>query len=222
MDNVRPKVLLADDNNILLQGLKSLLVESFDIACTASDGREAVAAALRAKPDIAVLDVGLPSLNGIEAAQQIHRAAPEMKIVLLTQYSDRAYVTAAFRAGASGYVLKQSATSELKAALFAALQGQYFVSAALGDVKGFSIPKENEAGERGGSPLTIREREILQMLAEGKDAKTIATALGISLKTVEFHISNMMDNLGLFTDDDLTLYAVQRVVDKAKKSGGDA
>ena len=197
---VRPRILLAEDNILLLQALKTLLADFFDIVCTASDGPEAVAAAIRTRPEAVVLDIGLPLLNGIDAVHQLQKAAPDIKCILLTQYSSRAYVTGAFRAGAFGYVLKQSASSELKSALETVLRGEYFVSAALGGVPGFGEPAVK---------LTPRQHEILQQLANGKNAKEIAVAGGVSLKTIEFHISTMMDDLGLGTPDEVTRYALQ-------------
>jgi DNA-binding NarL/FixJ family response regulator len=191
--------------------VKSLLAEAFDIVAAVRDGSELIRTALRTKPDIVVLDISMPVVNGLEAAREIRQAAPQTKIVFLSQQSDKAFVQEAFRAGASAYVLKQFATSDLKPALQSALEGRRYISAALGqgtllhepDIKSTPVPDTNVN-------FTPRQREILRLLAGRNEVKDIARTLGISTKTVEFHISALMDHLDLQTSEELMQYAARR------------
>ena len=202
----KPRVLLADDHALILEGLRRVLEPEFEIAGTASNGRELVSMALQLRPDAVLLDVGMPELNGIEAARQLRRALPAVKILFVTQMEDRAYARAAFQAEASAYLLKQSATAELRNALREALAGRFYVSESLrGLLDGSFDPQRNPAGE----DLTPRQREVLQLVAEGKTGKEIATSLGISVKTVEFHKSSIMQELGLRSVAELTRYAIE-------------
>jgi DNA-binding NarL/FixJ family response regulator len=201
---------MADDHAILLEGVRRLLEPEFDIVGTASDGRQLVASTLQLQPEVALLDIGMPLLNGIEAARQIHATAPNVKVVFLTQQSHRTYVHEAFRAGASGYILKQSAASELVSALHEVFSGRYYVtpSLATADIASQLNGKTNPA-DLFGSRLTPRQREVLQLVAEGKAAKEIAGIVGISVKTVEFHKAAIMEELGLRTTAELTRYAIE-------------
>jgi DNA-binding NarL/FixJ family response regulator len=202
----KARVLLADDHALILEGLRRVLEPEFEIAGTASNGRELVTMALQLRPDAVLLDVGMPELNGIEAARQLRRALPAVKILFVTQMEDRAYARAAFQAEASAYLLKQSATAELCTALREALAGRFYVSEALrGLLDGGFDPARNPAG----GELTPRQREVLQLVAEGKTGKEIASSLGISVKTVEFHKSAIMQELGLRSVAELTRYAIQ-------------
>ncbi|HYP06136.1 MAG TPA: response regulator transcription factor [Bryobacteraceae bacterium] len=206
----RATVLVADDHPILLEGVRRLLETEYDIVATAADGRELVAATLRLSPDIVLMDIGMPLLNGIEAARLIKRNAPQVKIVFLTQQSHRSYVQEAFRAGAAGYVLKQSAATELIRSLREVLQSRYYVSPVIAgaDLTARLDPNKNPSDLFGGA-LTPRQREVLQLIAEGKAAKEIAGIVGISVKTVEFHKAAIMEELGLRTTAELTRYALQ-------------
>jgi DNA-binding NarL/FixJ family response regulator len=206
-----PRLLLADDHSILLEGIRRLVEADFEIIGTASDGRELVSAAARLQPDVVVLDIGMPLLNGIDAARQILNNTPEAKIVVLTQHSDVAYIRAAFHVGVSAYLLKQSAAAELLPALRAVLEGGSYVSRTITD----SVPDLKEGGDprtllthRSARELTPRQREVLQLVAEGKAAKEIAAVLGISVKTVEFHKAAIMDELGMRSTAELTRYAI--------------
>jgi len=205
----KPRVLLADDHALILEGLRRVLEPEFEIAGTAVNGRQLVAMALELRPDAVLLDVGMPELNGIEAARQLRRALPTIKILFVTQMEDRAYARAAFQAEASAYLLKQSAVAELSIALREALAGRYYVSKSLrGLLDGVFDPNRNPA-ELTGEDLTPRQREVLQLVAEGKTGKEIASALGISVKTVEFHKSAIMQELGLRSVAELTRYAIE-------------
>jgi DNA-binding NarL/FixJ family response regulator len=203
-------LLLADDHPVLMAGIRKLLEEDYEIVGTAENGRDLVAAAVRLRPDAIVMDVGMPLLNGIEAARQMRRKACGAKLVFLTQQSSQAYIREAFRSGGNAYVLKQAAASELLTAIDEALHNRYYISpmAATQDVMTIFNPKVNP-GELFGGALTARQREVLQLMAEGKSAKEIGSILGISVKTVEFHKAAIMDELGLRTTAELTRYAIE-------------
>jgi len=204
----KPRLLLADDHQLFADGLRKLLEPEFDLAATVSDGRAAVEAYERLRPDLLLLDVGLPLLNGIEAARQIKRIAPEAKILFVTMHVDKIYVEEAFDAGASGYVLKQAAARELVEAIHNVLNGEYYLSPPIAEKIGrapFEGPRKSEAS---GGPLTQRQREVLQLIAEGKAMRKIGEILHISVRTVEFHKNGIMRQLGLRSTAELTRYAL--------------
>jgi DNA-binding NarL/FixJ family response regulator len=208
----KTRILLADDHALMLEGLSRLLASEFEIVGTAANGRELLAEAVRLKPDVIALDVGMPEMNGIEAARRLTRLVPSAKIVFVTQRLDRAYLHAAFSAGAMGYVTKQSAASELVEAIRSAVKGRYYVPVLAGEAAAqFAAqnPTKNPA-EMFGLRLTPRQREVLQLVAEGKTAKEISSSLNISVKTVEFHRNCLMDELGIRTTAELTRYALAR------------
>jgi DNA-binding NarL/FixJ family response regulator len=208
----RPRVLLADDHALMLDGLVRLLADDFDIVGTAENGRALIAKAVRLKPDVIMLDVGMPEMNGVEAARRLAKILPSAKIIFVTQRLDRAYLHAAFSAGAMGYVTKQSAATELVEAIRSALRGHYYVPALVGEgaQRFASLDPTKNPAEMFGTRLTPRQREVLQLVAEGKTAKEISTALNISVKTVEFHRNCLMDELGIRTTAQLTRYALAR------------
>ncbi len=206
----KPRIMLADDHEIVIEGLRRVLAASFEIVGVVSDGRELVEKTEELRPDLVLLDISMPSLNGIDAAHQIKKRMPSTKLVFLTHRADRDYVHAAFRAGASGYLVKQSLVSEMQIALDQVLQGRYYVSAHL--AKGVPFERFNpnrNPSELFGESLTARQREVLQLIAEGKTAKEIAAALKISPKTVEFHKAGIMEELGVRTTAELTRYALE-------------
>jgi DNA-binding NarL/FixJ family response regulator len=208
---VRKTLLLADDHSLMLEGLARLLADEYEIVGTAANGRELLSEARRLRPNVIVLDVGMPEMNGIEAARQILNVLPQTKLVFVTQQLDQNYLHAAFQAGASGYVAKQSASSELLAAIHMALQGRFYVTPliTLADDGLLRDPRKNPASFFGGQ-LTQRQREVLQLVAEGRTMKEISTTLNISVKTVEFHKNGLMNELGLRTTADLVRYAIDQ------------
>ena len=195
----------------MLEGISRLLADQYEIVGTAGNGRELLRRSSDLKPDVVVLDIGMPDMNGIEAARQIATLVPKAKIVFVTQQLDADYVRAAFQAGGHGYVSKQSASTELLAAIQMALEGKYYVTPLVPS----SSPNEyrdlrKNPAELFASHLTPRQREVLQLIAEGKAMKEISATLNISVKTVEFHKSSLMDELGLRTTAELTRYALQK------------
>lgn len=205
-------ILIADDHTLMLEGLVRLLSTEFEVVGTAPNGRVLLEEAQRLKPDIAVLDVGMPELNGIETANRLMKMLPTTKIVFVTQQLAPAYLHAAFAAGAKAYVAKQSASNELISAIHMALEDRFYVTPHAGTeaARLTSLnPKQNPA-EMFGTKLTPRQREVLQLVAEGKSTKQISASLGISPKTVEFHRNSLMDELGLRSIAELTRFAVSQ------------
>lgn len=209
---MRKRLLLADDHALMLEGLGRLLCNEYDIVGTAADGRTLLAEAERLKPDVIVLDIGMPELNGIEAARRLTKLVSSARLVFVTQQLDPAYVHAAFTAGARAYVSKQSAATELLEAIRLALDNRYYVTPLVGTEAAAlaSIDRAKNPAELFGSRLTPRQREVLQLVAEGKSTKEISACLNISPKTVEFHRNSLMDELGLRTIAELTRYAIAR------------
>ena len=206
------RILIADDHVLMLEGLARLLSAEFEVIGTAADGRVLLEEAERLRPEVIVLDVAMPELNGIEAARKLAKILPSTKIVIVTQQLLPDYLRAAFAAGVKAYVAKQSAASELIAAIRLAIANRYYVTPLAG-VEAAKIanlhPDQNPA-ELFGSKLTPRQREVLQLVAEGKSTKEISSALGISPKTVEFHRNCLMDELGLRGIAELTRYAISQ------------
>lgn len=206
----RARVLLADDHRMVAEGLKSLLADEFDLVAVAEDGRAMVTEARKLRPDVVVADVSMPHLNGIDALALLRKDNPEIKVVFLTMHQNAAYARRALDAGASGYVLKHSAPAELVLAIQAALKGATFVTPALtAEVLQEVQHRPRNAADTPGS-LTLRQREILQLLAEGCSAKEIARALGISARTVEFHKYQIMDTHGLHSSAELVHFAIKQ------------
>ncbi|MGH7227935.1 MAG: response regulator [Nitrospiraceae bacterium] len=204
----KPRVLLADDHTLVLEGFRKLLEEEFELVGTVEDGRALLTTAPILQPDVVLLDIAMPSLNGIEAARQLKKMMPEVKIIFVTMHADSAYVTEGFRAGASGYLLKRSAAAELAQAIQAVLRGQHYVTPLItSDLVRALIdsPPEHQTGP---ASLTPRQREVLQLVAEGHSLKEIANTLKISVKTVEFHKAQIMEQLNLHTTAELTKYAI--------------
>jgi DNA-binding NarL/FixJ family response regulator len=214
---MRKTLLLADDHSLMLEGLTRLLAGEYEIVGTAMNGRELLNQAQRLRPDVIVLDVGMPEMNGIEAARQILRVLPQTRLVFVTQQLDQNYLHAAFQAGATGYVAKQSASSELLAAIRMALQGQFYVTPLIPTTdRGLLRDPRTNPSDLFGGELTQRQREVLQLVAEGKAMKEISAALNISVKTVAFHKNGLMNELGLRTTAELVRYAIDQGIVTAK------
>lgn len=207
---MRKRLLLADDHVLMLEGLTRLLANEFEIVGSARDGRSLLAEAERLKPDVIVLDIAMPEMNGIEAARRLNKMLPSAKLVFVTQRIEPAFMHAAFAAGGMGYVAKQSAATELLTAIQNALRDQYYVTPLAGSeaVQFTALHPKTNPTEMFGAALTPRQREVLQLVAEGKSSKEIAAALNISVKTVEFHRNSLMDELGVHSIAELTRYAM--------------
>jgi DNA-binding NarL/FixJ family response regulator len=201
---------MADDHSLILAGLRKLVEEDCDVVGTVEDGRALVEAAQQLRPDLILLDISMPLLNGLEAARQLRSLVPDCKLIFLTMHASPTYATEAFQAGASGYLLKRSAASELGLAIASVLQGQHYLTPLLTKEVLDSVlkPSTGERGEPVSGALTARQREVLQLVAEGHGTKEIATILSVSVKTVEFHKSRIMQHLDLHTTADLTKYAI--------------
>jgi DNA-binding NarL/FixJ family response regulator len=211
------RIVLADDHTLVRAGLRSLLEDLPDVQVVAecSDGREAVAAVAEHKPDIAVLDIGMPGLNGIDAAAQIVKDHPETRVVLMSMYSNERYVAQALTVGVAGYVLKNAAVEELPLLLKSVMRGETYLSPVISKQM-VDVLRSRLAGGGAGSgdapvvdPLTPRQREILQLLAEGQNTKEIAFTLGLSAKTVETHRAQIMDRLEIHDVPGLVRYAIR-------------
>ena len=208
------RVLLADDHTLIRAGLR-LVVEQqpdFAVAGEAENGRQAVAMADSLKPNVVVMDIGMPDLNGIEAARQIREHHPEIEIVMLSMHSDEGYVLRALKAGARAYLLKDSAEADLARAIHAAAEGKSFFSPAVGKVllEDYMRKLERTGAEDSYELLSPREREVLQLVAEGKSSKEIANLLNLSVYTVETHRAKLMQKLNLKSMPELILYAVRK------------
>lgn len=198
----RPRVLLADDHSILLEGLKRLLEAEVDLVGAVTDGLALIEAAQRLKPDVVLLDISMPLLNGVEAARRLRKDVPGAKLIFVTMHNDPAYVAEALRVGASGYVLKRSAVSELVQAIQQVVRGRSYITPLLRPSDWLGTPRLSTG-------LTARQREVVQLLAEGRSSKEIGSLLRISVKTVEFHKYSAMQKLGLHTIAELTKFAVR-------------
>lgn len=209
MSHRKPTVIIAEDHPLVLEGLKKLIQDECSVVGTASNGRELVSLAETVSPDIILLDVSMPILNGIEAARKIKASKPEIRVIFVTMQLSRDYIRAAFEAGASGYVPKQAAPSELVAAIRSVSEGEFFLSPTASErFLGYQPPAhENPSGLF--TSLTPRQREVLQLVAEGRSAKQIASMLFISVKTVEFHKKRLMEELNLGGTAELVRYAVE-------------
>jgi len=205
----RPRVLLADDHVMVAEALKSLLAPEFDLVGVVEDGRALVEAAGKLRPDVIVADVTMPHLNGIDALVRLRQGGDRVPVVFLTMHRDVTFARRALDAGASGFVLKHSAPAELVTAIRAALDGRTYLTPQLA---GEVLDAMKQGPERTSDPiasLTPRQREVLQLLAEGLSAKQIAAKLEISARTVEFHKYQMMETLGIRTNAELIHFAIK-------------
>ena len=202
------QILLADDHQIMRQGLRGLLErEGFTVIAEASDGREAVRLAERGHPDVAILDLAMPQLNGLDAARQIVRSSPRTKAILLTMHTEDPYVLEALRSGVGGYVLKTQAAADLLQAIREVTRGAIYLSPG---VSRALVDAYRARTDLPADPLSPREREVLQLVAEGKTTKEVAVALGVSTKTAETHRTRIMEKLDIHETANLVRYAIRR------------
>lgn len=208
----RPRVILADDHSLLLAGLSRLLEETCEVVGTVEDGRTLIELTQQLEPDLVFLDIGMPLLNGIEAARRIKKLCPAVKIIFLTMQTAPSYVTEAFRIGASGYLLKSSSSLEISLAINAALKGEPYITSSLTkQILGLVTKYEKASAIKGfDTGLTLRQREVLQLIGEGKGTKEIASVLKVSVKTIEFHKTCLMKALDIHTTAELMRYAITR------------
>ena len=210
------RVLLADDHGIVRRGLHYLLERSpgFEVIGEAGDGREAVRLAEELNPDVIVMDIAMPTLNGIDATAQIVRRRPETGVIILSMHSDETYLVRALSAGAKGYLLKDSAEADLIRAVQAVSQGRPFFSPAIAQtlLEDYMRRLQQQNLKDSYDLLTDREKEVLQLLAEGKSNKEVASLLSLSLYTVETHRSNLMQKLNLHSTAEIVLYAVRKKI----------
>ena len=211
---MKPRVLLADDHLLVAEGIQKLLESEADIVGVFSDGRALIKALPEMHPDLIIVDISLPLLNGLDAARQVKQFDPKIKILVLTMHADQVFVVEAFRLGVTGYVLKQSLSGELLHAVKEVLKGNTYISpsVAQGLVNHMNRPiqtGQTETEERGfDHSLSPRQREVLQLVAEGRSTKEIASILNVSPKTVECHRTRIMKELGLKTRPELTKYVI--------------
>jgi DNA-binding NarL/FixJ family response regulator len=204
----RPRVLLADDHRLLREAFAQLLEPDCEVVGAVGDGRALLAAAQELRPDVVVLDIAMPLLNGLEAARQLRRLMPEVRLIVLTVSEDPDLAAEAFRAGASGYLLKNSAASELITAIREVDQGRSYVTPlATQGLVGSLLREPGPARET--APLTLRQREVLRLLADGRTMKEIAHILAIAPRTVAYHKYSMMEDLGIKTSAELVQFAVK-------------
>ena len=205
------RILIADDHEMVRAGLKSILQQQHDVEVVADvgDGRTAVRLTAELLPDLVIMDINMPELNGIEAIRQIVGGESGAKVIALSVHADRQFIAAALDAGAKGYLLKNSASVELQLAIRAVLQGEMFLSPRIAHIVVDRFVRGNKSGEPNGGELTPKQREVLQLLAEGKSNKEIALRMEISSKTVETHRAQIMEKLKIHNLAGLTKYAIR-------------
>jgi DNA-binding NarL/FixJ family response regulator len=203
-----PRAILADDHTLVAEALHGLIAAQFDVVATVADGHALLASALALKPDVIVVDVAMPLLNGLEACRQLKQKMPGVKLVFLTMNEDPELAVEAMKSGASGYVLKKSAASELLQAMQAALRGKSYITPQISRGMQESFIR-NPQGRSHTKSLTARQREVVQLLAEGKSMKEAASVLNVAPRTVAFHKYRVMQDLGFKTSADLIQYAIK-------------
>jgi DNA-binding NarL/FixJ family response regulator len=207
---MKARLLLGDDHTLILDGLRAALQAKYEIVALATDGRSLVQAAEKYKPDLVILDISMPLLNGFEAAKQIKKDRPSTKLIFLSQHLNPAYLKQALKLGATGYVLKSGATEELQEAISTVLRNQTFITPAFGErVTSRLWNREGEINQES-EGLTDRQREILQLIVEGRGNKEIADILHLSVKTIEFHRSRIMIKLNVKSAAELSKVALQQ------------
>lgn len=221
------RILIADDHEVVRRGLAALLQaqEGWEVCAEASDGREAVEKAKQLKPDFVILDIGMPNLNGLAATRQLAQYDPNFKIIVLTITDSDQVIREALDAGARGFVLKSDAVRDLVSAIEALQRGQMFFTPRVNEMVLAGFLEKGTVAPRGMPPrfpsLTPREKEVIQLLAEGKSSKEVATVLNLSTKTAETHRSNIMRKLGFHSIRDLVLYAVKNNIIQVQMAPGE-
>ncbi len=205
----RTRVILADDHRIVTEGLKNLLDPEFDLVEVVEDGQALLEAARKHKPDVIVADISMPKLNGIDALVELKKEDPDVRVVILTMHKEVSYARRALAAGASGYVLKHSAPFELVDAIHMAMDGETYISPRIAGEILQDVRSGREVKDDPASTVTPRQKEILQLLAEGLSAKEVGAILKIAARTVEFHKYQMMETLGIRTSAELIVFAIK-------------
>ena len=204
---MRIRIVLADDHVLVRQSLKSLLErEGFQVVAEASDGQQAVRDVASLQPDVAIMDISMPTINGLNAAREMSRSSPKTKTILLTQHDESQYIREALEVGVKGYVLKNQVANDLLVAIQQVTRGQVYLSPG---VSSAVIAAYQSKSEKSKNPLTLRERQVLQLIAEGKSTKDVASLLGVSVKTAESHRTRLMQKLDIHETASLVLYAVR-------------
>lgn len=202
----RPRLLIAEDHTLVVEGYQRILEPHFDLVGAAEDGATLIKLAIQLQPDAVLIDISMPTMNGFEAARLLRKDVPKAKLIFVTMHADREYVEEALRIGASGYVLKRSAVSELAEAIRQALSGKIYITPLVGEAN----TTTGKEADKFAIALSSRERQVLQLVAEGRSGKEVAHILSISLKTVEFHKKSIMRKVGLHTTAELARYAVRQ------------
>jgi DNA-binding NarL/FixJ family response regulator len=205
----RTRLLMADDHTLVLEGISRLLENEFELVGTVEDGRALLRAAEQLRPDVILLDISMPLLNGIEACRQLVRSMPKVRVIFLTMHADVVYVEEALRAGGAGYLLKRSAASELSGAINEVMRGNRYVTPLIEWKESTTSVTRREANKKASDRLSPRQREVLQLVAEGRANKEIAALLHVSEKTVDFHKSSIKRELMLNTTAELTQFAIR-------------
>lgn len=208
----RPKIIIADDHTLVAEACKKLLDAEYEVVATVGDGRTLVRTAAALKPQVIIIDISMPLLNGLDAGQQIKKLVPSVKLIYLTMNQDADLAAEAFRYGASGYLLKTCAASELTTAVREVLRGKSYLSPAIAkDTVDFLLKQGEETVDEGGE-LTERQREVLQLLAEGKSMKEVGSVLNLTTRTVAFHKYRIMQVLHAHSNAELVRYAIKKHV----------
>jgi DNA-binding NarL/FixJ family response regulator len=200
---------MADDHTLVLEGIRKLLENEFELVGSVEDGRALLRAAERLRPDVILLDISMPLLNGIEACRRLVRSMPKVRVIFLTMHADVVYVEEAFRAGGAGYLLKRSAASELRGAINEVMRGNRYVTPLIDWKESTISVRRKEATKKSSDRLSPRQREVLQLVAEGRANKEIAVLLHVSEKTVDFHKSSIKRELMLNSTAELTQFAIR-------------
>jgi DNA-binding NarL/FixJ family response regulator len=208
-ESIRPRILIADDHALVAEAFRTFLTGDFDVVATVHDGRSLMQTAQTLRPDVILTDIGMPLLNGLDAAERIKRALPEVKLICVTVNHDPSLIAEAFRRGASGYLLKTAAASELVKAIHHVLQGKTYLSSSLVT----SVPeflRELDESDSLRNKLTERQLDVLQLLAEGRSMKEAGALLNLATRTVAFHKYRIMNNLSLSNDAEVVQYAMRK------------